>query len=100
MKRDVVFLLVAAGFLFFARPVFAKMVNGKVVSVDAATRKLTLNVTDAVSGKDTSTDLWLDADAALTGITAVSDLKAGDGVWVETDQDSEGNWRIHKMTRG
>ncbi len=94
------FLIAVIGLFIFSGNAFAKMLNGKVVSTDASTRKLTLSMMDAVSGETVNADIWVNADAGLQGFGALTDLKKGDNVWVEAESDSEGNLRAAKISKG
>lgn len=93
-----------AGFLVlltvvFAGPLSAKMINGKVTMADAQTQKLVVQTADPVSGGVLESEIWVNADAVWSGADSFSALKTGDMVWVEAEQDSEGNWKASKITK-
>lgn len=73
--------------------------NGKVSFLDSQTRKMTLQITDAVTGQNTESELWVNEDASFTGADSLAALKNGDTVWVEAEMDPEGNWKASKVTK-
>ena len=77
----------------------AKMVNGKVSSIDLQTKRLTLQTTDAVTGQASESEMWIHDEAAFRGAASLADLKPGDTVWVEADEDPEGNWEARQVTK-
>ena len=62
------------GFLFLGMLVIfsangtAKMVSGKVESVDSATKKLVVQGVDAASGKTVNSEMWVKSGATLSGV--------------------------------
>lgn len=93
------FLMTAAVIFFFTTSAFAGLVSGKVFSYDSGTRKLTLSTVNPASGENQNSEIWVAADAKLEGLGALSEIKQGDTLWVETETDSEGNLRTRKITR-
>jgi hypothetical protein len=83
----------------FSSPVSAKMINGKVSLADSETRKLIVQTVDAVTGGTSESEIWINEDAAWSGADSIAALKAGDTIWVEAEQDPEGNWKASKVTR-
>lgn len=98
MKRVsfAVLVLLIAGFAFQGTG-FAKLVSGKVAAVDETTSKLSVTTTDAAGAEQTA-DIWVKSDATLSGVKALNELKAGDEVWVEAEEE-EGNWKASKITK-
>jgi hypothetical protein len=90
--------LILALFLF-SPDAFAKLTNGKVSAVDTQTRKLTVHSEDVATGRPVELEIWVNEDAAFTGTESLASLKAGDAVWVEAEQDPEGNWKASKVTK-
>ena len=98
MKRISLFVLaVAASAVLFLGTGFAKEVSGKVAGVDAATNKLTLSVADE-AGASSDKDIWINADATFAGVAALNELKAGDQVSVEAEEEA-GNWKASKVSK-
>ena len=98
MKRISLFVLaVAASAVMFLGTGFAKEVSGKVASVDAAGNKLTISIADA-AGATSDKDVWVNADATFAGVAALNELKAGDQVSVEAEEEA-GNWKASKVSK-
>ena len=98
MKRIALFVLaVSASAVMFLGTGFAKEVSGKVASIDAATSKLTISVA-GVNGAEESKDIWVKSDASFSGVAALNELKAGDKVSVEAEEEA-GNWKASKVTK-
>ena len=100
MKRVqmLVLVLLVAG-LAFQGLALAKEVSGKVAGIDTATNKLTLAVADAAAGTETKSDIWINKDAAYTGVASLAELKEGDSVTVSAEADEQGNWKAGKVTK-
>ena len=100
MKRIALFVLaVTASAVMFLGTGFAKEVSGKVASIDAATNKLTISMADA-TGAMSQKDIWVKTDAAYTGVAALNELKAGDQVSVEAEEEAgTGNWKASKISK-
>ena len=78
------------GFLFSALIVFqgvasAKVISGKIDTIDAAANKL--SVTDPTAGP---VDILVSATTTYTGVTSLADLKAGQEVSVEASEGAAG----------
>ena len=99
MKRVQMFVL-ALLFTVFAvqASALAKMVSGTVDAVDAEGKKLTIATTDA-AGAASKAEVWVKEDAAYTGVAALNELKAGDAISVEAEQDEQGNWKASNITK-
>ena len=76
---------------------FAKTISGKVDAVDAAAGKLTVAV-EGENGAVEKSELVVGADAKLTGVGTLNDLKAGDVVAVEAEEDA-GAWKASSVTK-
>ena len=100
MKRIALFVLaVSASAVMFLGTGFAKEVSGKVAAIDAAAGKLTISMTDA-AGAASSQDIWVKSDASFSGIAALNELKAGDKVSVEAEEEAgTGNWKASKIAK-
>ena len=100
MKRISLFVLaVAASAVMFLGTGFAKEVSGKVASIDATSNKLTISMADA-TGAESQKDIWIKADASYAGVAALNELKAGDKVSVEAEEEAgTGNWKASKVTK-
>ena len=77
----------------------AKMISGKLTGVDPTTRKITLSTIDASSGQSSNSEIWTYSNATFSGVASLSELRSGDTVWVEAEQDSEGNLRASQITK-
>lgn len=86
-------------FTFFSSVGSAALFSGKVSSVDSDTKMLTLEVTNVKTGEISLTEMWVNEDAAFDGFPSLDDVKKGDSVWVEAEQDSEGNWKAGKVAK-
>jgi hypothetical protein len=99
MKRVQIFVL---GLLIAAFAIqgtsFAKLVSGKVDSVDGTGNKLTITSTNVSTGAEEKSDIWVKSDATFSGVQALNELKNGDEVWVEADQNGE-KWEASKVTK-
>ena len=100
MKRISLFVLaVAASAVMFLGTGFAKEVSGTVASIDGATGKLTLSVAGA-NGAEAKQDVWINADATYAGVKALNELKEGDKVSVEAEEEAtSGNWKASKISK-
>lgn len=100
MKRISLFVLaVAASAVLFLGTGFAKEISGKVASVDGATGKLTIAIAEA-GGAEAQKDVWVNADAAFSGVAALNELKAGDQVSIEAEEETgTGNWKASKISK-
>ncbi len=100
MKRIALFVLaVTAGAVMFLGTGFAKEVSGKVAAVDTAGSKLTISIADA-SGAASQKDIWVKSDASFAGVAALNELKAGDQVSVEAEEEAgTGNWKASKVSK-
>lgn len=86
-------------FLLFSSVANAKMISGKISAVDSATRKISIATTDPVSGQEQTLNVWVNADAKMSGLTSFVEMNAGDMIWVDATEDSEGNLRVTTLTK-
>jgi hypothetical protein len=98
MKKMRMTVSVLIFLLLFSSPVFAKMMNGKISAVDSGTRKLTLQTTDVATGSVSESEMWINGDAVIES-GSLETLKPGDTIWVEAEQDPEGNLKVSKVTK-
>ena len=76
---------------------FAKMMGGKVTAVNSASHELTLSVVgDSASGETAKFEVQ--NNTAFAGAGSLADLKEGDEVWVEAEEEA-GIWKAHKITK-
>ena len=71
---------------------FAKSIDGKVVSTDAAANTLVVSSMDDAGAAKEST-LSVSGNTAYVGVASLAELKAGDQVTVEAEEDAAtGAW--------
>lgn len=87
-KLQVVIAVLLFAFVAFQGTAFAALIRGKVVSV--TTNSLTVSETDKSSELEKISDIAVDTATTMLGIAAVTDLKAGDDVLVDAEQDAAG----------
>ena len=95
-------LLVLLFLMFFAfqTGVFAKTVNGKVVTVDLIENSLEVLWPDDSTGVEEKTSIKVNPHTAFLGIHSLTDLKSGDSISIEVQFDvvSE-HWIASSVTR-
>ena len=100
MKRVQMFVLAMLVTAFaFQASALAKMVSGKIDGMDAEMKKLTISITDAVTGAESKADVWVNEGASYSGVAALNELKKGDMIAVEAEQDEKGNWKASTVTK-
>ena len=77
----------------------AKMISGQVSGVDSGTRKVSVSTVDPATGQSSTSDIWLNPDATYSGVASLDEIKSGDQIWMEAEEDSEGNLRATKVTK-
>ena len=65
----------------------ARLINGKIVAVDASANTMTLDHLDPVTGAEKQMIFKVQPDAKFSGVKSLADLKAGQQVWVDAKQD-------------
>lgn len=65
----------------------AKMVVGKVKSVDNTAKSISVANTDPMTGAETVVTVEVPADASLSGVASLAELKEGADVWVDANED-------------
>ena len=91
-KIQMLMLVLLAVSLVISGTAFAKTVSGTVASVDAATNSLSLNTKDD-AGAEKKVDLMVKSDATFSGVSSLADLKTGQEVKVEAEEDAAtGSW--------
>ena len=100
MKKTQIAMLVLA-FLAFQGIASAESISGKVVSIDSAAKSLSINQMDSATGAEKKVDLSVSADTAYTGIQAFAELKAGDEISADAQQDAAtGSWKATSIKVG
>ncbi|MDD5084499.1 MAG: hypothetical protein PHE61_00450 [Candidatus Omnitrophica bacterium] len=87
-KLQMVLVILLAAFVVFQGTAFAALIRGKVVSV--TTNSLTISETDKSSEIEKISNVTVDTTTTMLGVAAVTDLKAGDEVLVDAEQDATG----------
>ena len=87
-KMQLVMAILLATFVLYQGAAYAKTVSGKVVSTDAVVNTLTLSQKNAVTGVDENVVVSVKPTTTYSGASALADLKAGDEVSVEADEDA------------
>ena len=88
--------MVLVAFLVFQGSASAKMVSGKLLGVDTTAKSLSLNTIDPATGSEKKVDVMVSGSTTYSGmgIKAIEDLKAGQEVWVDAEEDiATGNWK-------
>ena len=101
MKRmQVVMLILLATFMLVQGVAYAKTVEGKVVSTDVAANSLTVSKTDAVTGASEDVVISVTDTTTYSGAASLIELKAGDQVSVEAEQDAvTSKWNASSVNR-
>ena len=90
MKRIALIALIAL--VAFVGVADAKLIEGKVLSVDA-TGSVKISQLDAATGVSTETTVTAQPETELLGIDSVQLLKEGDEVSVDSEEDvATGSW--------
>ncbi len=87
-KMQLVMVVLLATFVLYQGAAYAKTVSGTVVSADALANTLTLSQKDVITGADTNAVVSVTATTTYSGVSALADLKAGDEVSVEANEDA------------
>ena len=87
MKKLIAFLLIAL--VAFTGTGFAKLVSGKLETVDAASNSLSISSMNPATGAEEKVQIKVKPETVFTGAASLADLKAGDKVWVEASQNAE-----------
>ena len=85
---QLVMAILLATFVVFQGAAYAKMVSGKVVSADALANTLTLSEKNALTGADENVVLSVKETTTYSGAMGLADLKAGEEVSVEAEEDA------------
>ena len=86
-KMQLVMAVLLATFVLYQGAAYAKMVSGKVVSTDVVANTLSLSQMNLVTGIDENVVISVKDTTTYSGVSALADLKAGDEVSVEADED-------------
>ena len=87
MKKIAMLLLV--GLVVFQSTGFAKLVSGKLEAVDAAANSISITSKDPATGAEEKVEIKVKPETVFTGATNLAELKAGEEVWVEANQNAE-----------
>ncbi len=99
-KMQLVMAVLLATFVLYQGAAYAKTVSGKMVSTDALANTLTLSQKSVVTGTDENVAVSVKATTTYSGVSALADLKAGDEVSVEAEQDAATNsWIATSVTK-
>lgn len=98
-KMQLVTAVLLATLVLYQGAAYAKTVSGKVVSTDALANTLTLSQKNAVTGVDEEVVISVKDTTTYSGVSALADLKAGDEVSVEADEDATTkNWAASSIS--
>ena len=87
-----VILLAAA--VVFQGTAFAGLVHGTVASIDSAAKSVSVNRTNPATGATEKVDIAIGAETTFSGVASMDELKAGDDIWVDAQQDAAtGGWK-------
>ena len=88
MKRTLTLIsILLVAFVVFQGTADAKVVLGKVDSIDATAKTLSVSTTDPATGAEEKVSISVPSTATFSGVTSLDELKAGDAVEVEAEQD-------------
>ena len=94
MKKTMLAFLVLA---LMAGTAFAKSIEGKVVSTDAAANTLVVSSTDE-AGNASESSLTVSGNTAYVGVASLGELKAEDQVTVQAEEDAAtGSWNASSV---
>ena len=92
-KAQIVMAILVATLMICQGAAYAQLVNGKVVSADPAAKSLTISRTNAETGASEDVVIWTNEQTAFSGTASLEELKAGDEVWVDAEEDAATkNW--------
>lgn len=78
---------------------FAELVNGKVLGIDNDAKSISINQQDPATGALQEVKVLCKADTGYQGCNALADVKVGDEVSVEAEQDpATGDWWAKAVT--
>ena len=93
-KALTVISILFVGFVAFQGTASAKLVLGKVESVDATAKTLSVNTPDATTGTEKKVSISIPETATFSGVSSLDQIKSGDEVWVEAEEDAAtGGWK-------
>lgn len=98
MKKLVIALMFAT--LVLQGVANAKLVGGKVVSIDAAASTVTISQTNPETGVNENVTVWANDKTAYAGVDSLSGLSADEEVWVDAEEDAATkNWVATSVQR-
>ena len=94
-----VFSILLATFVLFQGAAYAKTVSGQVVSTDTTANSLTVSHANAETGTDENVVLWVKDTTTFSGAASLAELKTGDAVSVDAEEDAATqNWIATSVT--
>ena len=101
MKANLSFLaMILAGSLMLGTSAHAELVGGKVVNVDPGSKTLTINQTNLETEAQENIKVRVIGQTDLLGLESFSNIKVGDEVWVEAEEDYvANNWIASSIQR-
>lgn len=99
MKRVLALAMIfTIGFCALQATAEAKLVTGKVESVDVTGKTISINAADPATGTESKATVSVDDAATYTGVTSLDQIKAGDDIWVEAEEDvATGGWKTNSV---
>ena len=99
MKKGISLILVLlVGFFMLQGTADAKLVSGKVDSVDVAAKTITISSTDSATGAESKNTVSISDSATYTGVASLDQVQVGDEVWVEAEEDAAtGTWKTNAV---
>ena len=89
--------MLVAAFLVFSGTAFAKTVSGKYAGTQNEGKSIWVSTQDEATGAESKAEIWVSADTKWEGVNALSEVKDGQNVTVEADQDEAGNWKASSV---
>lgn len=86
-----VFLVILTGLFMFGTKAGAELIGGKVVNIDSTTNTITISQTGLETDSEENVLVQIGSETTLTGLESFSNIKIGDEIWAEAEEDEAAN---------
>ena len=94
-------LMVAVASLIFSGIASAELVSGKVQSTDPAAKSVEVMRVNPATGAEEKLVITVQDQTTFSGVQSLEQLKQGDEVWAEVEQDkTSNNWKATSIEVG
>ena len=98
-KLAVIFPVLMLAFVVMQGTASAKSISGKIANIDAAANSLSVSQSNPATGAEENLNFSVSADTTFAGVKALAELKAGDQVSVDAEQDAAtGSWKATSIS--